>query len=357
MPEAAKDLDYYQQHPEEFDQLDEEQQLKLLEQGETDPAATEQDDTPEGEGAASGAEGQPGKGTEGTEGDGEEKEAPVATADGQHTIPYEVLKRTREKARTEEEARQAAEREAEEHRKEAERLRQEMQGAREAAERGEGDPGHLEDLEKQIQNLDQASQELIRDYGEDDPLAKMLTTSQQVVKALSAHNRKLQDQVGQVTHERETATREEAASAAQQAIDAIPELAKWQAEGGEQWQKALELDEGMKQDPYWANQPMEERFKEVVRRAGGDPAVKPAGDGGGGGQGPDTDPEAVKEAAEKKVQEETGAGPDTLSDLGGGETPESPEGELDQLDMTELHNKFASMSPQQIEDYLEGKLA
>jgi hypothetical protein len=51
----------------------------------------------------------------------------------------------------------------------------------------------------------------------------------------------------------------------QAAIDDRPLLAKWQAKGGIAWQRAVELDKGLRSDPAWASKSIAEQFAHVER--------------------------------------------------------------------------------------------
>lgn len=180
----------------------------------------------------------------------------IESKNGGHAIPYSVL---------------------EDERKEKQLLRQQLdelikkqdessqtQAAYDKAQRV------IEHLNNQLTGMGAEPQELpedievtdddVKSLGEDYPeFGRVLTGQQNEIKKL----KRLLEQKTQG---------QTAAQSAQPKVDigeiiqSIPELAKMQQAGGEDWQRAIELDDQLIVDPNWQGRSQAERFQEVTRR-------------------------------------------------------------------------------------------
>jgi hypothetical protein len=176
------------------------------------------------------------------------KEEPVATGvatrDGKHVIPYQVLENER-----------AQRRDAE--RREAEALaklaRLEGQGAtsseKHAAIEALFSPEELADMES--------------DFPAMKKLSDAYTALAAKVAADEAAKSAAQAQTQQVT---EDEARDVVAAQVSEAIKGNALLATWQARGGGLWTEAKATDAELLADPVWSAKPMAERFAEVQRR-------------------------------------------------------------------------------------------
>ena len=191
--------------------------------GQDDPAVTDQEDD-QGEQA-------PAKG--------------IASKNGQHIIPYEVL-------------------EAE--RAESKRWREEAEQMRAASVERDKLQALLE-KNGIAADSDELSMEQIEQLAEDYP---------DVGKALVGFARKLQ------TMEQTSAPA--AANPVMEALDAVPDLKAWQGNDQDRFTFAITVDDQLKNDPAFADKPLAARFAEAARRtkaAFGDavaattPAAKP----------------------------------------------------------------------------------
>lgn len=176
-----------------------------------------------------------------------ETEAPILGGGGK-TIPYSVLKETRQKAH---EAQQ-----------EVERLRAEL----DAAKANRSTPAA-----EAAETLDEADYEDLP-----EPLVKRLRQMEERVNTLQQREQQ------QVQAEQRAAAVAAAAAAesTQTAIDAIPELVAWQAKGGAEWEAAVAADSRLMNSPAWANKPLAERIAKAAELAalelGLPPPAKPA---------------------------------------------------------------------------------
>lgn len=205
---------------------------------EAEDTPTETDEKPAPSAAAEGEQDQD-KGDQDTEQDKPTKG--VASKNGQHIIPYEVL-------------------EAE--RAEAKRLREEVEQLR-AAQAERDKLQALLEKNGIAADSDELTMEQIEQLAEDYP---------DVGKALVGIARKLQAMEQKP---------EPAANPVLEALDAVPDLKQWQAADPDRFTFAVTIDDRLKEDPAFKDKPLAERFAEAARRtraAFGDevPAAKPA---------------------------------------------------------------------------------
>ena len=300
MTDALKDLDYYAANPDEMP-TDPDQIAALMAQMDGTPAPEQ-------------AENDATAGVEVTEGEQEETEeapqqvedeAPIASKDGKHTIPYDVLKSERER------------------RKAAEQAMQELQ-ARIDAMQQTGKP-----------------QEVADDEASPDELDAMANDFPAVAKLL-AHTRKLEQQLQTVAQrmEQEDRQRQEATmSEVRAAVDANPTLLHWEHNDPDRWAAAIEADTKLQASPAHRGLTLEQRLAKAVEIVdafyGPDSAAPRA-------QAKPQNSPPKKAAAAKEA-------PRTLSDIPGGAVPASdPVEEFAQMSADRLGAQMANMTPDQI---------
>lgn len=301
MTDALKDLDYYAANPDEMP-TDPDQIAALMAQMDGTPAPEQ-------------AENDATAGVEATEGEQEETEeapqqvedeAPIASKDGKHTIPYDVLKSERER------------------RKAAEQAMQELQARIEAMQQT-GKPQEVAEGEASTDDLDSMA--------EDFP----------AVAKLLAHTRKLEQQLQTVAQrmEQEDRQRQEATMAeVRQAVDANPTLLHWEHNDPDRWAAAIEADTKLQASPAHRGLTLEQRLAKAVEIVDAF-------------YGPDTAaPRAQAKPQEKpakRVAAEAKSAPRTLSDIPGGAVPASdPMEEFAQMSADRLGSQMQNMTPDQI---------
>ena len=301
MTDALKDLDYYAANPDEMP-TDPDQIAALMAQMEGNPAPEQ-------------AENDATAGVEEAEGEDEkteeaplqvDEEAPIASKDGKHTIPYDVLKSERER------------------RKAAEQAMQELQ-ARIDAMQQTGKPQEVAD--------DEASPDELDDMANDFP----------AVAKLLAHTRKLEQQLQSVSQriEQEDLARQEASmSDVRAAVDGNPTLLHWEHNDPDRWAAAIEADTKLQASPAHRGLTLEQRLAKAVEIVDAF-------------YGPDTAaPRAQAQPQEKPAKKAAAAAksaPRTLSDIPGGAVPPSdPVEEFAQMSADRLGAQMANMTPDQI---------
>lgn len=231
----------------------------------------------------------------------------VASKDGKHIIPYEVL---------------AAER------AEAQRLKEELAQMRSAADERDKLQSLLKKhgIEHTADNPE-LSMEQIEQLAEDYP---------DVGGVLVGIARKL--------HAMEQAAAPPAANPVLDALDAVPDLKAWQDGDPDRFTFAITVDDKLKSDPAFADKPLAERFAEAARRtkaAFGDATEEKA-----------PPPPAAKVKAEPEKEQD--AIPNSPSSIGASNR-HSVDGSAEQLaglSHNELNARMASMTPAQIDALL-----
>ena len=300
MTDALKDLDYYAANPDELP-TDPDQIAALMAQMDGTPAPEQaENDATAGVEVIEGKEEKPEEAPQQVE-----DEAPIASKDGKHTIPYDVLKSERER------------------RKAAEQAMQELQ-ARIDAMQQTGKPQEVADGEASTDDLDSMA--------EDFP----------AVAKLLAHTRKLEQQLQTVAQrmEQEDRQRKEATMAeVRQAVDANPTLLHWEHNDPDRWAAAIEADTKLQASPAHRGLTLEQRLAKAVEIVdafyGPDTAAPRA-------QAKPQNSPPKKAAAAKEA-------PRTLSDIPGGAVPASdPVEEFAQMSADRLGAQMANMTPDQI---------
>lgn len=121
-------------------------------------------------------------------------------------------------------------------------------------------------------------------------------------------------------------------------IDAVPQLAEWEAdEESPMWEAAVGVDKALRDKPEWQGRSRVERFREVVKLLGGNAGQAAANSK----QGDDKVNDAITRATRR-------AAPTSLSELPSGTAAAQSEEELlGNLDITQLASKLGSMNKEQ----------
>ena len=300
MTDALKDLDYYAANPDEMP-TDPDQIAALMAQMEGNPAPEQ-------------AENDATAGVEEAEGEDEkteeaplqvDEEAPIASKDGKHTIPYDVLKSERER------------------RKAAEQAMTELQARIEAMQQT-GKPQEVAD--------DEASPDELDDMANDFP----------AVAKLLAHTRKLEQQLQSVSQriEQEDLARQEASmSEVRAAVDGNPTLLHWEHNDPDRWAAAIEADTTLQASPAHRGLTLEARLAKAVEIVDAF-------------YGPDTTAPRAQAKPQNRPPKKAAAAKDaprTLSDIPGGAVPASdPIEAFAQMSADRLGAQMANMTPDQI---------
>jgi len=274
---------------------------------------------------------EPGEGTP----SGTGKPKGVQARDGDHIIPYSVLERERDRASRAEATAKAL----------AEQL-QSLQSGKTVEAQAPANAGNL--TEEDLAQLDT-----------DLPgVAKVIRAQMAAIEAMQGTIHTLQQE-----NEIEQQNRQAAAlDQTEAAIMANADLKAWRDAATRKdnpdplmWNRAAGLDEVLRDDPDWKDQPLATRFAKVVesmRSLYGVPAaatptppapVPPAPQ-------PATD---LKQVADAKLKAEPAPVPTTLSDIPGGAAPAQSDIEtIENTSAVALGQKFLSMSPDQMDAYL-----
>jgi hypothetical protein len=272
----------------------------------------------------------------------EQDAAGVATKDGKHVIPYSVLKSERDRAGR------------------AEQLLRETQERNAAleAQLKSGNPGSKDgDNARTTQAQTEASvlsDEDLAALKEDFPsVHKAVMASLNAAKAMEAQLKPVQDSVREVEADRQRSMAEQV----QDAIDSTPKLAHIKANDPAAFELAKQFDNTLKGQPAWKDKPMTERFAKVValvEQANGEISIP----------GQTKTPPAPAKSAEQLKQEAKAAAeaaakagkthvPTSLSDFPAGEPAAKDEREaVENMNNLQLAEKFAGMSPEQMDAYL-----
>lgn len=322
----TKDLAYYQSNPNAIGDLSEEQ-LEALAATEGDTGEQpESGNAPDAAGSATKAESDVSTAGKQPAKTGEEA-APqgVATKDGKHVIPFEVLERERNRAAE-------LERIAQEQAEQIAALMKQAKGGEAAPTPADGDAVIL--TEEMLSELDKDVPELARLFRAQQAQLKVLGDT---VQNLSAERQAREDQSARTTQQ-----------AVQSAIDANLKLAYLQAQDPATWERAVRFDTTLRSDPEWAAKSFADRFAKVVELyeatygAVTFPGQEPA---------PQVSQADLAKAAEEKLAGRKPAVPTSLSDIPGGVTPAADDvlGALATKSGPELTADFMRMTPAQIE--------
>lgn len=258
---------------------------------------------------------------------GADKAAPAAgvlAKDGKTILPYAALKGARTEAREQRLAREAAEKRAEELQAQLDA----QKGGTSADMRERAEAGLLTEQEREeypaLAKIEQAFEKL---KAERAAPAAAATPSPAAPPAEAAAP--TEDDV-------------------QEAIDSVPALAGWQAEGGTHWQRAVEHDKVLRGSPKWRDRPLQERFAHVAKLVADEfdePAAPPPA------PSPSAPPAPARRDPKQVAQAAARTAPNTLSDFKGG-APDPSTNPIERLPATAQVAKFSEMSDDEIDRHL-----
>jgi hypothetical protein len=263
----------------------------------------------------------------------------VATKDGKHVIPYSVLKSERDaRSRAEQMARDAQERVA--------ALEAQVNSANQGANNGESARTN------QGQTASDISDEDLEVLKEDFPTVyKAVMASMAAARALEAKLAPVEESVRSQEAERA----QSATESVQEAIDSVPKLAHIQASNPEAFALAQQFDNTLRGQAAWADRPLSERFAKVAEMV---EATLGQIDLPGGQKTSQPSAEDLRKAAEAKAKDNAKATrsnvPTSLSEFPAGQHAAQDEKEAaENLSALQLAEKFASMSPDQMDAYFQ----
>jgi hypothetical protein len=296
---------------------------KLFQEATTGEAESEPDKKGvEDEKASSAAPGASESG-EADKGKDEERADGIASKNGKHIIPYDVLE-------TERQQKIEAQRRADELQAEIDRLKNNPNGSATQAD---------------LPVFNSMTEEQLEELKEFFPAQYEAIVAQQA--AVLAANAVIAEAKGKLsTYEQQEAAKRaelerEAAKSAQAEIDNNPLLSHWQRNNPEIFKECCELDDKLRANPANANLTITERFTKVAN------AMKEI-------YGNPVQQQDSGKQEDQKVDKKTEAKPDkpmpfySLSDIPGGEAPEASERQrLEDANSVELGNRFMSMTEDQ----------
>jgi len=257
-------------------------------------------------------------------GQDEEERAPIATKDGKHTIPYEVLEAARQR--------------------EADLKRQLDEANARLSESDKQISNAKANLERQGVDMDSAFAdpdaitekelaEIEEDYGRNSvelKLARGLFKSQQA-----------QTQQAETVNQAQAEVDDAEAAAARSAFQNNSDLTNWQAKDPDRWDMALTIDQKLQADPKWQNAAPADRFAEVAKRtkaAFGDAVAEQ---------------KSVKQRAKEIVDSAEAPTPNSLTDIGQAPgTEKSLKERLESMSDAEREAEMAKMSDAQIQEVM-----
>ena len=252
--------------------------------------------------------------------DKEPENAVIKTKDGKHEIPYAVLQRERERAKQLES--QLAE------------LNAKLANAAEAKETGTAD------LTRSVDEI--ISPDELAALKEDAP--KLGEVFEKLIGKIST--------LEQSNQRFERSEQDRVAESVQAAIDANPKLSYVQATDQTAFNSIAEIDTWMRGQAQFKGLNLEDRFAKAVSmyEAAHGAIVLPDSASGKSEQTTD-EAKAKAEAAIEKAMAK--AGPNTLTDIPGGQPPASNDIEAaQQMSAAELTRRFMDMTPDKMQEYL-----
>lgn len=294
-----------------------------------DPTA-KQDSAPEapetGSAEAPGAVGDPDKSTPADPAgpDATAKKAiGVASKDGTRVLPYSALQAERRAAASERRARERAEADLEDARRQLEAMRS-------------GKPAPKQDASSLT---DEQLADMEASYGDVPEVAAVIRET----KALRERVARVASEGSKTTEEDSQETMRETV---QSAIDEVPSLLEWQLEDPEKFSRAQEFDALLIKSPKWAGKPLADRFREAARLVADEFDITLDSP-----PQPSTAPSAAPRKAVDRTEDAPRAKPNTLSDLKGGAVDQSDD--LNGLSPNASVARFSKMTDAEIDRYLE----
>lgn len=275
---------------------------------------------------------------------GDPKNSVVKSKDGKHEIPYTVLEETRTRAAT-------AEAKATELETKLNGLLTQLKTAKETRG-GQGQQADQPNATAGDGSVDDALKDILAHEADYPPamvkLAKavhgQLTETRSELQVLKTRAVKADTAVQQTEQE-----------ALQADIDAVPDIATWQAENGEAWATAVRTDQYLRTLPKWQDKPQRERFAEVARRVREDLGLPPAVNKAAGDKGKGNGAAAASGKGKAAGDDGKGAAPGvrTMSDIPGGQAPvQSGLENVESMSTAQLGDMVENLSDDQLGAFL-----
>lgn len=250
------------------------------------------------------------------------KVAGVASKDGTLVLPYSALQAERRSARHNAARAERAERESE-------RLKQEIEDLR-AGKSKES----TELTEEEVQRME-------ADYPEDG----------KKWRAAFERTKELERQVAAAAP-KEPIEDEISDDPTQEAIDQVPLLVEWQHDpkAAPLWERAIAVDNLLKDSPKWKDKPATERFERVAEMVAEEFDIEVPGKKAGTEQASSTkQPAKPTTDAKRAVESAPRTPPSTLSDLKGGAVPDHGQLDLKNMSPRSMLAKFQDMSDEEMD--------
>lgn len=260
----------------------------------------------------------------------------VLARDGKNVIPFSVLKSERDRAaRAEQLAKEASDKIA--------ALEAQLAAGNQGAKSGEGAR-----TTEAAPEADAMTPEELEAFKEDFPIQyKAYMAQQATIKALRAQHQQVEQDRQQQQVERQRTQAEQV----RDAIDATPKLAHIQATDPDRFATAQRFDAVLREDPKWADKPLAERFAEVVKLV--ETTHGAIEIPGAKTNPPQKSPEELRKEAEAVAAASAKKTvPTSMSDFPAGAAPANSEKEaLETMTHAQLADKFAKMTPDQLDAY------
>ncbi len=257
-------------------------------------------------------------------GQDEEERAPIATKDGKHTIPYEVLEAARQREADLKRQLDEANTRLSESDKQISNAKANLDRQGVDMDSAFADPDAI--TEKELADVEE-------DYGYgsmEAKLARILFKSQQA-----------QTQQAEAVNQAQAEVDDAEAAAARSAFQNNSDLTNWQAKDPDRWDMALTIDQKLQADPKWQNAAPADRFAEVAKRtkaAFGDAVAEQ---------------KSVKQRAKEIVDNAETPTPNSLTDIGQAPgTEKSLRERLESMSDAEREAEMAKMSDAQIQEVM-----
>ncbi|WP_297533042.1 hypothetical protein [Thalassolituus sp.] len=257
-------------------------------------------------------------------GQDEEERAPIATKDGKHTIPYEVLEAARQREADLKRQLDEANARLSESDKQISNAKANLDRQGVDMDSAFADPDAI--TEKELADVEE-------DYGYgsmEAKLARILFKSQQA-----------QTQQAEAVNQAQAEVDDAEAAAARSAFQNNSDLTNWQAKDPDRWDMALTIDQKLQADPKWQNATPADRFAEVAKRtkaAFGDAVAEQ---------------KSVKQRAKEIVDNAETPTPNSLTDIGQAPgTEKSLRERLESMSDAEREAEMAKMSDAQIQEVM-----
>lgn len=314
-------------------------EVKATEPEKTEPEKTEPEKAEDDKTPAEPEKKEPEK----TETEEQDHGTAVSTKDGKGTIPYSVLKGARERAN-----------QLDQQNRDLQKQVDEMKTKLESGKTVDVSAAS-EEVDAQVAEMQRQIDTIKDDFPE---LAALMTGQMQLLQNTQKQLATLQAREDAEKQDEEAQAQAQIEETIQDAIDARPTLAAWQAKDGTEWEACVEMDVMLRKKPEWANKTFAERFEKVEALVrvmhpefeATDP-VKTEDKAPDTKLTPDTTSTDVNAQATPSGKRQ--APINSLSDLPGGVPPAGSKTEqAEEMSSAALGNKFLNMSNDQINEYL-----